>query len=369
MKDNAQETLVNYNGNARPGEIVADLTVDPPTLYIGNNQGQLTLLNSGGGSYGNTQVGQYLAAGLVGNIIPSGNSTHSLGNLTNYWGLALLGQVQIGGNLSYEDTANLIVVENKDSFADIIAQNKNSGGNASMNIVVLNDNPGNVYMAMGVNSSTFTPLYNTLFEIPNAGYVSHTTNQIIGPQSSESGNSRMFLTYDSGAEAIEINEFGAIGWGASYNGNLTQGNFGNVGQALTSTGPSSVPTWTSVAITESGSWTVTPGTASYSFEVPTNGVYQLWVRGNIPNGIITYTATVSVTNSNVPVLGQQFAWNYEGGGNLILFTSIPSQIIGTAGAISNAQPVVGTTTNTFVFGIQNNTAGNVAVNWGYTNIS
>ena len=42
MKDNAQETVYNYNGNARPGEMVADLTVDPPVVYIGNNLGQLT---------------------------------------------------------------------------------------------------------------------------------------------------------------------------------------------------------------------------------------------------------------------------------------------------------------------------------------
>ena len=48
MKDNAQESLVNYNGNARPGEIVADLTQDPPALYIGNNLGQLTAISSGG---------------------------------------------------------------------------------------------------------------------------------------------------------------------------------------------------------------------------------------------------------------------------------------------------------------------------------
>ena len=46
MKDNAQETLANYNGNARPGEIVADLTTDPPALYIGNNLGELTAISS-----------------------------------------------------------------------------------------------------------------------------------------------------------------------------------------------------------------------------------------------------------------------------------------------------------------------------------
>ncbi len=53
MKDNAQETLANYNGNARPGEIVADLTQDPPPLYVGNNAGQLTLVASGSSSTGN----------------------------------------------------------------------------------------------------------------------------------------------------------------------------------------------------------------------------------------------------------------------------------------------------------------------------
>ena len=53
MKDNAQETLAGYNGSARPGEIVADLTQDPPTLYVGNNAGALTAITSGGGG-GNT---------------------------------------------------------------------------------------------------------------------------------------------------------------------------------------------------------------------------------------------------------------------------------------------------------------------------
>jgi hypothetical protein len=52
-----------------------------------------------------------------------------------------------------------------------------------------------------------------------------------------------------------------------------------------------------------------------------------------------------------------------------LLTSIPAQIIGTAGAISTASPAVGTSTNTFVFGIQNNTVSNVTVNYGYLKIS
>jgi hypothetical protein len=114
---------------------------------------------------------------------------------------------------------------------------------------------------------------------------------------------------------------------------------------------------------------VTPGTNNYSFTVAINNTYNLWALANIPNGIIVYNATVSVSNSNVPVIGVQYAWNYTGAGNPILLTSIPAQIIGTAGAISTASPSVGTSTNTFVFGIQNNTGSNVTVDYGYLKIS
>jgi hypothetical protein len=114
---------------------------------------------------------------------------------------------------------------------------------------------------------------------------------------------------------------------------------------------------------------VTPGTNNYSFTVDINNTYNLWALANIPNGIIVYNATVSVSNSNVPVIGVQYAWNYTGAGSPILLTSIPAQIIGTAGAISTASPAVGTSTNTFVFGIQNNTASGITVNYGYLKIS
>jgi hypothetical protein len=113
---------------------------------------------------------------------------------------------------------------------------------------------------------------------------------------------------------------------------------------------------------------VTPGTNNYSFTVDINNTYNLWALANIPNGIIVYNATVSVSNTNVPVIGVQYAWNYTGGGSPILFTSIPAQIIGTAGAISTDSTVV-TSTNTFVFGIQNNTASGITVNYGYIKIS
>jgi hypothetical protein len=116
------------------------------------------------------------------------------------------------------------------------------------------------------------------------------------------------------------------------------------------------------------SWTVPVGNSTQSFTVPINNTYQLWINGNIPNGIIVYNATVSVSNTNVPVIGQQFAWNYDGGGNILMFTSIPAQIIGTAGAISNASPAVANT-NVFSFGINNTSGNTVTVNYGWIQIS
>ena len=83
MKDNAQETLSNYNGNARPGEIVADLTQNPPTLYVGNNLGQLTLISSGGGNstYGDSNVAAYLPT-YTGNLVSLTGAVTTTANVT-----------------------------------------------------------------------------------------------------------------------------------------------------------------------------------------------------------------------------------------------------------------------------------------------
>jgi hypothetical protein len=78
---------------------------------------------------------------------------------------------------------------------------------------------------------------------------------------------------------------------------------------------------------------------------------------------------VTISNPNVPVLGSQYAWNYAAG-NALLFTSLPNQIVGTLGGISTTVPGgIGTSTNTFTFGITNNAGTNVVVNYGYLKIS
>lgn len=45
MKDNAQETLAGYDGNARPGELVVDLGTNE--IYIGNVNGNLNAISTG----------------------------------------------------------------------------------------------------------------------------------------------------------------------------------------------------------------------------------------------------------------------------------------------------------------------------------
>ena len=93
----------------------------------------------------------------------------------------------------------------------------------------------------------------------------------------------------------------------------------------------------------------------------------MWVNGNIPNGIVNWNATVTLSNSNVPVIGVQYGWYYLAGNQLEL-TSIPSQIVGTAGSIATTAPAV-TNSNTFTFGMTNNTVSSQTIYYGYIKVS
>jgi hypothetical protein len=123
------------------------------------------------------------------------------------------------------------------------------------------------------------------------------------------------------------------------------------------------PTGVGAGVT-TGSWTLSAGANTVSFTVPENNSYIMWVKGNIPNGIVTWNATVSISNANVPVIGNQYAWYYSTGNALVL-TSIPNQIIGTQGTISTSTQPAGNTTNVFTFGITNNSGSAQVVEYGY----
>jgi hypothetical protein len=124
-----------------------------------------------------------------------------------------------------------------------------------------------------------------------------------------------------------------------------------------------------VATTFESTWTVPTGNSTQNFTVTPGNTYLMWVDCNIPNGILVWNATGTVTNTNVPVVGTQYAWVYNGGGTPIDFTSIPNQFIGTANAIVRSNVAPSSTTNRFDFGINNTSGGNVTVRYGYTKIS
>jgi len=117
----------------------------------------------------------------------------------------------------------------------------------------------------------------------------------------------------------------------------------------------------------SGSWTLSAGTNTVSFTVTAGQSYVMWVNGNIPNGIVNWNATVTLSNSNVPAIGVQYGWYYLVGNALVL-TSIPSQIVGTAGSIVTTSPAV-SNSNTFTFGITNNSGVSQIIYYGYIKIS
>ena len=116
-----------------------------------------------------------------------------------------------------------------------------------------------------------------------------------------------------------------------------------------------------------GSWTVPPGASVQSFTVDSNESYMMWVNGNIPNGIIVWNATISLSNTNVAAVGNQFGWYYSTGNALVL-TSMPNQIVGTPGSIITTDPGT-STSNVFSFGITNNSGASQIINYGYIKLS
>jgi hypothetical protein len=143
----------------------------------------------------------------------------------------------------------------------------------------------------------------------------------------------------------------------SATGNITASNFFGNGNTLSN-----------VATTFESTWTVPVGNSTQSFTV-SSGTYSMWVECNITNGILVWNATATVTNTNVPVVGVQYAWVYNGGGTPIDFTSIPNQFTGTANAIVRSNTAPSSTTNRFDFGINNTSGNSQTVRYGWAQIS
>jgi hypothetical protein len=174
-------------------------------------------------------------------------------------------------------------------------------------------------------------------------------------------------------EFVKITPINAYGtpqnsWTFSSTGTLTFPN--NTVQTTAFTGTvaySNITGAPAVVNRTTGSWILATGANTVSITVPANSNYQMWVNGNIPNGIVEWNATVNVSNTNVPAIGSQYGWYYAAGNALVL-TSMPNQIVGTAGVISTSTGYAGTTSNVFSFGITNNSVSTQTVYWGYTTL-
>jgi hypothetical protein len=272
---------------------------------------------------------------LNNNTVPGANNTWYLGSATNRWRGVFLG------------TGNLDVLGNVTIAGNLTAGNISYTGN-----VFVGDLQGSVFaddstlIVDAINNAVYADVIAASGNITAQNFTGNIT--ITGNVQGTSANVTLVA--------------GAYEWTFDNTGNLTlPGNTFSVNYANN--------TPVDVVTRFEDVWTVPTGNSTQSFTVDANNTYQMWVEGNIPNGIIAWNATATITNTNVPVVGAQYAWNYEGGGNILMFNSIPAQIIGTAGAISNAEPAVGNTTNVFSFGI-NNASGNVAnVRYGWIKIS
>jgi hypothetical protein len=297
----------------------------------------------------------YVKLANTGNVVINsndGNSSNAMWTFDTDGNLTLPGNLVING-LTNVFGSNVALLQSNPDLPLLSVSSGSNGGVSSLwvedignvgtsNIAAVYANPtsgsGIVRIAVGQNGGAGGP---NLWDFNANGTTTLPGNLI-----------------SSGASpAPSISGFDSISSiSVSASGNISANNFTGNGGGLSN-----------VATKISSSWSLASGNNTVSISVPLNGTYAIWVNGNIPNGIITYTATAVVTNTNVPVLGEQYAWYYAVG-NALVFTTIPDQFTGTVGSISNVNTYIGNTANVFTFGITNNSGNTAVVNYGYTKL-
>ena len=347
--------LLSTTGNVRGGNILTAGAVSASSTITGAN------LSTGGtvSATGNVAGGNIVTGGLItatGNITTSGNILNQ--GFVSSTGNAIHGNILTGGLVS---AAGNITASNVFSSATM-----STGGNifAALNISATGTVYGSNFNTTGLISAGGNV---TVGNILTAGIASATGNIVTAGNFVGNGAALTNVTVSVAGNVIGTQSnvtlvAGSYNWTFNNAGNLTlPGNTFAVNYANTT--PVNVVTRFEAA------WTVPVGNSTQSFTVTPNETYYLWVDCNIPNGILTWNATATVTNTNVPVVGVQYAWVYGGGGTPIDFTSIPNQFIGTANAIVRSNVAPSSTTNRFDFGINNTSGGNVTVSYGYVKIS
>jgi hypothetical protein len=347
LQAGAYTSVFDNQGNVTVPQLFTAGNIQTAGYLFGN--GALLTGIVAGSSYSNVQVATYLPtySGVVGasNVFVSGNVTaqYFLGNGALLTGIASsYSNVQVATYLPTY-TGNVANVRLGTSgiltFPDGTQQTTAAFGGGG--------NYGNA------NVAAFLPTYTGTTGITQIGTLatlSVTGNATVGNLVGTEANTRIIAnTY--------VTTFDIYG-NVSFPANVIATNFVGSGSLLSG-----------VVTKITGSWTVPTGNSTQSFTVPLSGTYQLWVDCNIPNGILAWNATATVTNNNVPVVGAQYAWVYSGGGTPVDFTSIPNQFVGTGNTIVRSSVSPSVTTNRFDFGINNTSGGNITVRYGYVSIS
>ena len=418
--------VLNASGDQINGITANSFTVKPirnastgNVLYYDQSSGEITFDVGGSG-------GLPVANGTSNFDIATANGNATItANSGNTWTFDTAGNLTVPGNII--GSGNILIAPDSasaSSYLDIyltggpdihIAGNDNSiviGRDTGANVFVGNDGEVSIRTDNGATAQVwnFTDTGNTTF--PNGaiftGYdlyaaansyielAGDTGNTYMGVSNTSAfiqtdwGNAQYQWTFDANGNLSVPGAISAVG--NITGGNiLTAGNIINSGSGgditLTSgniTGAVNISatgnitasnffgngnTLSNVATTFESTWTVPTGNSTQSFTVAASNTYLMWVDCNIANGIIAWNATATVTNTNVPVVGAQYAWVYSGGGTPIDFTSIPNQFVGTSNTIVRSSTAPSATTNRFDFGINNTSGGNVTVRYGWAQIS
>jgi len=338
---NLQSYVNSSTGNVTAGNILTVGVVSATGNVTGNffigNGSQLTGLPA---TYGNANVVANLAALGSNPVSTTGNVTG--GNLLFGSGVITGTGNVTGGNVL---TGGLI------SAAGTVTGTSHLGSVVS---VTANITGGNL-LTGGLISAT-----STITGTSHLGSVVSVTGNVTGGNILGGANVNA-TTHTGTTVSVTANVTGGnilTGGQVSATGNVTAANFFGNGATLSN-----------VATTFESTWTVPTGNSTQSFTVTPSETYLMWVDCNIPNGILAWNATATITNTNVPVVGAQYAWVYNGGGTPIDFTSIPNQFTGTANSIVRSSTAPSATTNRFDFGINNTSGSAQTVRYGWVTIS
>ena len=368
-----RDTLINWNYNEPvllSGE--AGFVTDTGRLKIGDGQSNWSAL-------------PYLNVGLSEvnqDILPALDRTYNIGSDSLRWKDGYFGTVYTDAGTIYVGTAQISQAPNDGIQASAYTIADPNGGTGVQ--LVFENGTVSVIDSNGVTGE-FGPQGATgpqgsVGATGPQGSVGATGSQgsvgATGPAGSVGATGPAGSVGATGPQGV-TGEVGATGPQGSVGATGPQGIQGVTGEvgatgpqgSVGATGPQGIQGVTGATGTSptTGSWILSPGANTVSFTVTAGESYVMWVNGNIPNGIVNWNATVTLSNSNVPVIGVQYGWYYLAGNELEL-TSIPSQIVGTAGSIATTAPAV-TNSNTFTFDITNNTVSSQTIYYGYIKVS